>query len=131
MTDEQKLTEQDELKISTTTDLVAGIVKAARGGEDALDAAVWALSDAEAVFALSMLSYVHVDSCRGQPRVQPAALIAELVLDEAATAGFAAAYRAADSFATADVRTSLAKLATAVRFQRELPLRAAISAPNN
>jgi hypothetical protein len=126
-----ELTPDDELKISTTSDLVAGIVKAARGGEDELDAAVWALTDAEAVFALSMLAYTHVAATRGEPRVQPDALIAELVLDEAATAGFAAAYRAADSFATADVRTSLAKLATAVRFQRELPLRAAVQAPQN
>jgi hypothetical protein len=121
----------DQLKISATTDLVAGIVNAARGGQDALDAAVGRLSDGEASFAIAMLAYVHVDATRGEARVQPDALIAELVLDEAAERGFPAAFRVADSFTSSDVRAALAKLAVAVRFQRELALRAAISAPNN
>ncbi len=131
MTDELDMAGQDALKISATSDLVAGIVKAARGGEEALNAAVWALSDAEATFAIAMLAYVHVDATRGGARVQPDALVAELVLDEAATAGFPAAYKLADAFSSADVRRALSKLAVAVRFQREIALHAAVTAPSN
>jgi hypothetical protein len=130
MTDDE-LKKIDELKINATSDLVAGIVKAARGDEDALNAAVWALSDAEATFALAMLAFVHVDATRGQARVQPDAVVAELVLDEAATAGFPAAFRLADSFTSSDVRAALAKLAVAVRFQREIAIHAARSAASN